>query len=698
MSSTLEELIKIRVEKLDKIKQLGVNPYPARCIRKQTCAEALKMMDKEVAVAGRILAIRGHGGIQFFDLRDESGKIQIVFKSDKLAPNTQSLITLLDLGDFIDVQGTVFKTQAGEVSVLASDFHLLTKSIRPLPSQWYGLKDVEERYRKRYLDMLMNPQALDVLVKRSKITYTIRKFLVEKKGYLEVENPVLQSLYGGGRARPFITHHNTLDMDLYLRISNELYLKRLIVGGLEKVFEMGHTFRNEGMDKNHNPEFTMLETMEAYIDYKENMNLIEEMFEFVAKEVFGSTELPYQGKVINYKTPWKRVRVDELFKEHIGAGLGDFDTLEKARALAEKSGVDIKNFMTQGEVLLEIFEKKCTSQIIQPTFVHDYPADFYPLAKKMENNPDFVESFDIYVSGMEMGTNWSEQNDPAELRKEWQKESKKEAEGNEETQKMDEEFLEALDYGMPPTSGIGPGIDRWVMVMTNSPSIADVILFPTLRPDKEIKPEVPKKSETPKPQNIEKEGTGEEKMITREEAIKFLNENVENKNIIKHMMATEAMMRVLAKRLNGNEEEWAIAGLLHDGDYNPNVPVEQQGIKVTEMLREKGFEVPENVAHAMAAHNRENTGVEPESLMDWSLFCGDSLTGLIVAGTLVLPSKKLADLTVESVLKRYKEPSFAKGTRRDEIAMCSDKLGISLEEFVGTVLEAMQGIGSEIGL
>jgi len=343
---------------------------------------------------------------------------------------------------------------------------------------------VEERYRKRYLDLLMNPQALEVLVNRSKITYTIRKFLVEKKGYLEVEDPVLQTLYGGGRARPFITHHNTLDMDLYLRISNELYLKRLIVGGLEKVFEMGHTFRNEGMDKNHNPEFTMLETMEAYIDYKENMSLIEEMFEYVAKEVFGTTQLLYQGKTIDYKKPWKRIRVEDLFKENIEANLNQFDTLEKARDLAKKTGVEIKNFMTKGEILLEIFEKKCTSKIIQPTFVYDYPADFYPLAKKLENNPELVESFDIYVAGMEMGTNWSEQNNPQELRREWEKESKKEAAGNEETQKLDEEFLEALEYGMPPTSGIGPGIDRWVMVMTDSPAIADVILFPTLRPEK----------------------------------------------------------------------------------------------------------------------------------------------------------------------------------------------------------------------
>lgn len=489
MAQPIENLRKIRLQKLDQIKKLGITPYPARCRRTQTVAQAIKMMGNPpaggVAIAGRIMAIRGHGGIQFFDLRDESGKIQLVFKKDSLCTSAPlRLLDLLDVGDFIDASGKIFKTQAGEISVLVANFHLLTKSIRPLPSVWYGLKDVEERYRKRYLDMILNPQVIEILTKRAKITYAIRKFLVEKKGYLEVENPVLQPIYGGGRARPFVTHHNTLDMDLYLRISNELYLKRLIAGGLEKVFEMGHTFRNEGMDRNHNPEFTMLETMEAYIDYRENMNLIEEMFEFVAKEVFGTTKLPCQGKIINYQRPWKRIKLADLFKKYTGLEIDKVDTLEKATALAEKMGVEIKDYMTDGEILLEIFEKRCTSELVQPTFVYDYPADFYPLAKKCADNPKLVESFDIYVAGMEMGTNWSEQNDPHVLREAWEQEGKKAAAGNEEAQKMDEDFLEALEYGMPPTSGIGPGIDRWVMVMTDTSSIRDVILFPTLRPEK----------------------------------------------------------------------------------------------------------------------------------------------------------------------------------------------------------------------
>lgn len=483
----LQKLKGARLEKLEKIKKLGVDPYPAKSDKQQAISDCLKLTGKTVKTAGRIMGIRSHGGSTFMDLKDESGKIQLFFSADKLSTVNRQLLTLLDIGDFIAVAGYVDKTQAGQITIFATDLNLLTKSTRPLPSTWYGLKDVEERNRKRYLDLIINEGVKDVFEKRSQIVQQIRKFLIEEKGYFEVEEPILQPLYGGTRARPFKTHHNTLDTDLYLRISNELYLKRLIVGGFEKVFEMGHTFRNEGMDRNHNPEFTMLETMEAYADYEDNMNLIEEMFEYVAKNVFGKTKLSYQGKEIDYKRPWKRTKLRDLFKKHTGVHIHEIDTLEKAANLAKKLGIQIKDYMTDGEILLEIFEKKCTTELIQPTFVYDYPADFYPLAKRKAENEKFVESFDIYVAGMEMGTNYTEQNDPRALRDAWEKEKEKEKAGNPEAQVIDEDFLEALEYGMPPTSGIGPGIDRWIMVMTNSPSISDVILFPTLRSKKDQK-------------------------------------------------------------------------------------------------------------------------------------------------------------------------------------------------------------------
>src|SRR3990167_3769459 len=484
----LENLQKERYKKLKNLEKLGINVYPSRSnLDRVKISDAIKKMGKKVSAAGRIRSLRPHGKISFADIEDASGKIQLLFRQDSLAGGKYDLLPNLDIGDFIGVTGEVTKTNAGEITVDIRDFQILAKSTRPLPSQWYGLKDVEERYRRRYVDLLMNPEVRQTLEHRSKIINAIRDFLINKKGYFEVENPVLQPIYGGTRARPFKTHHNSLDMNLYLRISNELYLKRLIVGGFEKVFEIGHTFRNEGMDRNHNPEFTMLETMEAYADYMDNMNLIEEMFEFAAKTVFGKTKLEYQGNLIDYKRPWNRVKLVDIFKSHTGVHFYEIDTLEKAISLAKKLGVEVKDFMTDGEILLEIFEKKCTDQLIQPTFVYDYPADFYPLAKRKTENPKFVESFDIYVAGMEMGTNYSEQNDPEELRKAWINEKKKEKKGNPEAQKLDEDFLTALEYGMPPTSGIGPGLDRWVMVMTNSPAIADVIPFPMLRSERKKK-------------------------------------------------------------------------------------------------------------------------------------------------------------------------------------------------------------------
>lgn len=488
----LAKLKKIRLEKLEKIKKLGINPYPSKSGKKQNIKTCLDSIGKNIQTAGRVLAIRGHGGSSFMDLEDESGKIQTFFDKSQLSiarperirrVNCQ-LLALLDIGDFIQVAGKVDKTQAGQITIFANDLKLLTKSIHPLPSSWYGLKDIEERTRRRYLDLLINKDVKKTFETRSKIINAIRKFLIETKGYFEVEEPILQPIYGGTRAKPFKTHHNTLDLDLYLRISNELYLKRLIVGGFEKVFEMGHTFRNEGMDRHHNPEFTMLETMEAYADYTDNMDLIEEMFEFTAKEVFKTTKIKYQNHLLEFKRPWKRISLSELFEKNTGVKIEEIDSLEKATALAKKLGIQIKDYMTDGEILLEIFEKKCTSELIQPTFVYDYPADFYPLAKPKADNPRFVESFDIYVAGMEMGTNYTEQNDPQALKEAWMKEKEKAKAGNPEAQIVDEDFLEALEYGMPPTSGIGPGIDRWVMIMTNSPSISDVILFPTLRPKK----------------------------------------------------------------------------------------------------------------------------------------------------------------------------------------------------------------------
>ena len=482
MAEPIEELKAERLKKINDLRGKGINPFPARLqvVRHEIKTVIADGIGKTVNVAGRIRAKRAFGKLIFLVLEDESGRVQLIFKEDGYTEDFK-LVESLDVGDFISVGGQTALSKTEEFSVMAEKLQLLTKSTRPLPSEYYGLNDVEERSRKRYLDLLMNGESKKVFEQRSKIVYFIRKFLIEERGYTEVECPVLQPLHGGTRARPFKTHHNSLDMELSLRISNELYLKRLIVGGFEKVFEIGHTFRNEGMDRNHNPEFTMLETMHAYADYLYNMDLIEEMFEFVVQNTFGTTEIEYQGTTLSFKRPWARVSLTELFEKHTGVKFHEIETMDSAFELAKKMNVSVQDFMSPSEMLLEIFEKVCITELVQPTLVYDYPADFYPLAKRKVENSKLVESFDIYVAGMEMGTNWSEQNDPEALRVAWLAEKEKLEAGNEEAQLLDEDFLEAMEYGMPPTSGIGPGIDRWVMILTNQTHLRDVILFPTMK-------------------------------------------------------------------------------------------------------------------------------------------------------------------------------------------------------------------------
>lgn len=481
----ITNLRKIRLEKLEKIRKLGINPYPARCVRTETIAQALQTVGKQAAVAGRIMAIRGHGGIQFFDLVDQTGKIQLVFKKDELGTTLLKLLELLDIGDFLDACGRVFKTDAGETSISVKDFHLLTKSIQPLPSKWYGLKDVEERYRKRYLDLIMNQEVRKVFEIRSKVIQAHRQFLLNK-GYIEVETPILQPLYGGGLARPFKTYHNALGIPLYMRISTELYLKRLIVAGFEKVFEIAKVFRNEGIDRQHNPEFTLLETMEAYINYEDNMKLIEEMTEYAVKEVTGDTKVNFQGKVIDFKTPWQRVTMVKAVKNTCDVDFSKITDLKTAINIAKelKVGLDAYKASAVGLVLATIFEEKVASGLIQPTFVYKFPVETSPLAKKCADDPRFVERVEHYVAGMECSNNYSELNDPLELAKRFKDERKKERLGDEEAHQTDHDFIEAMEYGMPPTSGIGPALDRLVMILADMPSIRDVILFPTLRPDK----------------------------------------------------------------------------------------------------------------------------------------------------------------------------------------------------------------------
>lgn len=487
--ATIDDLKKARLEKLEALKKQGIDPYPSLVQRDQTVAQAREMDAKTVAITGRILGMRGHGKIFFLDLLDGTGKIQVVIKADACAAKSFALIPSLDIADFVAVQGMVGKTQAGEMSVFVSDFQLLTKTLLPLPDQWHGLKDVEERYRKRYLDTILNEDVKRRLQIRSRIIDSVRDFLTDR-GFLEVETPTLQPVYGGGFARPFSTHHNDLDADFYLRISDEMYLKRLIVGGFDKVFEITKVFRNEGVDHDHNPEFTMFEAQIAYEDYSYGMNIIEEIIEYTALKALGTTKFTYQGVEMDVKRPWSRYKMVEAIKEFTGIDVLAWKTFAEAKkaiqsveGIAEDKFKDLKRMKQIGECIAFLFEESVEEKLIQPTIIYDYPIENSPLAKKCAD-PRFTQRFEMFAFGSELGNNYTELNDPLDLWKRFVGEKKREKAGFTEAHQTDYDYLEAIEHGFPPTCGIAIGIDRLVMLLTDARSIKEVIPFPTLRPQK----------------------------------------------------------------------------------------------------------------------------------------------------------------------------------------------------------------------
>ncbi len=485
--ANLEEIKKNRIKKLKKISSRGFNPFPQTTKRTHKISEALKNFSKlssqkkEIVLAGRIIGWREHGGVVFLDLKDGTGRIQTLFKKDKLGEKGFKFFKdVFDIGDFIETKGILMKTKAREKTLEISDFKILTKSLAPLPDKWHGLKDIEERYRKRYLDLIFNEEVKKKFELRSKIVKSIREFL-EKQEFLEVETPILQSIYGGARARPFKTHLNALDLDLYLRISPELYLKRLLVGGFEKVYEIGKCFRNEGIDKLHNPDFTMLEFYWAFADYKELMKLTENLLRHIVKKNFGKLEIEFDKKKINFKTPWPRIELFQLLRKYTNV---DYDEISRDGLLkkAKELGLELEKETPKAEIADEIYKKFCRPKIWQPSFIIHYPLGFQPLAKAFEKNPLKLANFQLVAGGVELVNAFSELNNPLEQRKRFEEQEKLFKKGLKEAQRIDRDFLEALEYGMPPAAGFGMGIDRLIALLTGSHSLREVILFPTMRP------------------------------------------------------------------------------------------------------------------------------------------------------------------------------------------------------------------------
>lgn len=487
----LNDQLLVRRQKMADIRESGLDPFGAKFERthlsndihtkyEEFSKEALEEASYEVKVAGRIMTKRGKGKAGFAHLQDFGGQVQIYVRQDAIGEEAYELYKTVDLGDIVGISGTVFKTNVGELSIKVKEFTFLTKALRPLPEKFHGLQDIEQRYRQRYLDLISTEGSKERFVLRSKIIQSMRRYL-DDQGFLEVETPLMHSIPGGASARPFITHHNTLDMTLYMRIAIELHLKRLIVGGLEKVYEIGRVFRNEGVSTRHNPEFTMIELYEAYADYEDIMALTENMVAHIAQDVLGTMEVTYGEDVINLAPGWKRLHMVDAIKEYTGVDFWKEMTKEEAHGLAKENGVEVADMMEVGHVLNEFFEQKVEEQLVQPTFIYGHPVEISPLAKKNPKDERFTDRFELFIVRREHANAFTELNDPIDQRERFEAQLVEKEQGNDEAHEMDEDFIEALEYGLPPTGGLGIGVDRLVMLLTNAPSIRDILLFPQMR-------------------------------------------------------------------------------------------------------------------------------------------------------------------------------------------------------------------------
>lgn len=732
-----DNLKQIRQEKIQKLRQMGINPYPHVFDKTHTVGQALQSEGQVVRTAGKVFSYREHGNIAFADLGDETGKVQIFFQKAKLGESFKNL-KLLDIGDFLGVEGEVGRTIAGEISVIPTKFEILSKSLRVLPSEWYGLKDTETRYRQRYLDLLLNPEVRERFNIRTKVISGVRTYL-DSLGFWEIETPVLQPMYGGANAKPFTTHLNALDQKMYLRIAVELYIKRLIAGGYEKVYEIAKDFRNEGVDQTHSPEFTMLEWYEAYVDYHTMMDRAEGLIKFLANKIYGTTLLQVGDQKIDVGNKWPRISMADIMREKLGVDVEQETRESLLGYLKEKCpDAEVLGSETKGQLIFMIFDHLIPKQLKEPTWIIDYPTDISPFARPHRSMEGWAERFEGYIGGKEIMDGWTEITEPSVQRKAWEKDTDATRLDREEAQHVDEDYLVAMEYGMPPYGGIGIGIDRLVMLFTNTWAIKELIIFPTLKRDKQEKEEEnavmletntevmteSDKEVSWKSPSIRSSGSNAQDdsrntgmteshlptpdvsqvTMTRDEAFGLLKTYMQTPNLIKHSLAAEAAMKGIYRYLHQDdfdpraEEVWGITGLLHDLDYEVAQKEEKLELHGRLLFDRDPNLVPDPIQHAIKAHNYTKTGTDPQSDMDWAIATVDQLTGLVVSSALIHPDKKLHAIDPEFVLKRFHTPGFSRGVDRENIKNCESKLGIPLMEFIRITLESMQQISSEMGL
>ena len=684
----------IRRARREALIEAGVNPYPIKSHvtawagkLEETYAELEDgvMTEDVVTVAGRVRALRRQGKLSFIVVEDATGSIQLFCRANEMSEAALELLAMLDLGDIVEATGAVTRTRRGQLSVAPTELTLLSKALRPLPEKFHGITDKEMRYRQRYVDLIMNPEVKDTMVKRSRIISAIRKYM-EGQGYLEVETPILQETLGGANARPFTTHFNALDQDCYLRIATELHLKRCIVGGLDRVFEIGRQFRNEGMDLTHNPEFTSMEAYCAYSDLEGMKRLSEGLFLACADAVGKGDVIEYQGMEVHLAAPWRSATVAEIASECVGEAI-DLDTpVEHLRELLEANELPWDASWGAGKLLFELYDELGEKTLVDPTFVCDYPVEVSPLAKRKDDDPRLTDRFELIVAGHEYANAFSELNDPVDQEGRFAAQVAAKAAGDDEAMEYDYDYVRALEYGMPPAGGIGYGIDRMVMLFCDEASIRDVLLFPHMRPEarQDAKPAAPAA------------GTKLDAGISRDEAYALLEAHNSDEFHLRHGRTLEALMRHFANLYDPeNVDFWGIVGLLHDLDWEEYPDPALHTVKTAEMLEAAGANP--QLARSIQTHNSDHNEElpAPELKMEKVLWACDELSGLIQAAVLMRPSKSVQDLEVKSLKKKYKDKRFAAGCDRAQIARGAELMEMELDELFAAVIDAMRTIPGE---
>ncbi len=725
-----DDPIEVRKAKRQALLDAGEHPYGGRYDYDQHVDELKRRYadlengastSDRANVAGRIMAVRNQGKIMFMVLRERMGDIQLFCRINNLGEEAFGKMKDLDVGDWIGARGTIMRTKRGELSIAVDGYTLLSKSIRPLPEKFHGLTDKETRYRQRYVDMVMNPDVKDVFVKRSKIVTACRAYM-NSLGFLEVETPILQEIMGGANAKPFITHFNALDQECYLRIATELHLKRCLVGGLDRVYEIGRIFRNEGMDHTHNPEFTTIEAYQAFGDLESMKELAEGFIKCGLHVVSDSEVITYQGQTIDLSGTWRSVPLAQVVSEHLGEHV-DIDTpVEHLRALLDANHLEWQDDWGAGKLLFTLYDELCESEIVNPTFVCDYPVEVSPLAKRQEDDPRLTYRFELVIAGHEYANAFSELNDPVDQETRFAAQMEAKRHGDEEAMEYDTDYIRALQYGMPPAGGIGIGIDRMIMLLCDQESIRDVLLFPHMRPERNARKtqaaatdaaaegaaDAPADDaakdgdavDAPKPERravlmdvppAPIPGRPIDAGITREEAFDLLRAHNKDDFHIRHGLTLEALMRYYARKYDQvNEEFWGIVGLLHDLDWEEYPTAEDHTVKTAEMLQAAGANPV--LARCIQTHNSDLAPdlPAPHAKMEKVLYACDELSGLIQAAVLVRPSKSVQDFTVKSLKKKFKDKSFAAGCNREVIAKGAEMNGLELNDLFASVIEAMK--------